>query len=99
MRWLAVGLLAHVVATYVGEGTLYWSDPGGRGLELIRATTSGSVTSWPGCWACSPTRFATVPLVYLTSLVALVGIALAADPDFTAIATSPRFWSGSRAAR
>ena len=25
LRWLAVGLLAHVVATYVGEGTLYWA--------------------------------------------------------------------------
>ena len=87
LRWLVVGLLAHVVATYVGEGTLYWAiQEAEASPRLIRAHDVGVSYFLAGMMGILTYRFAPpFRWVYLIGLVSLVGLALAADPDFTAI--------------
>ena len=87
LRWLIVGLLAHVVATYVGEGTLYWAIQEAQASpRLIRARDVGVSYFLAGMMGVLTYRFVRpFRWAYLTALVALVGIALAADPNFTAV--------------
>lgn len=47
VRWLAVGLSSHIVATYFSEGMLYWAIENMTPLSgMCTPTISGSATSW-----------------------------------------------------
>lgn len=86
-RWLAVGLLAHVIATYVSEGVLYLqireaiasprlTDARDIGVSYFVAGIAGVLTyrivvPWRWC--------------YTAVMVLAVGIPLAVHPNFTAL--------------
>ena len=86
-RWLAVGLTCHVVATYVGEGFLYWTiqramasprliDARDVGVSYVVTGIVGVLTyhvARPWRWA------------YLALSVLLFGVALAVRSNFTSV--------------
>lgn len=85
LRWLAVGLIAHVVATYVSEVYLYWTiaqaqvsprliDARDIGVSYFVVGIVGALTyhiARPWRWA------------YLGAMLSLAAAALLAHPDFT----------------
>jgi len=87
LRWLAVGLLAHVIATYVGEGVLYWAvSRSNVSPKLINASDVGVSYFVAGIMGVltyhivRPWRW-----VYCAIMIATFAIMMAFDPDFTAI--------------
>lgn len=87
LRWLIVGLLAHVVATYVGEGTLYWAIQQAEvSPKLIHARDVGVSYFLAGMAGVLTYRFARPSRwIYLAGIVSAFAILLVLDPDFTAI--------------
>lgn len=87
LRWLVVGLIAHVVATYAGEGALYWAIQQAEvSPRMIEARDVGVSYFLAGMMGVLTYRFAGVSRwIYVTGTVALFGVLLAVDPDFTAI--------------
>ena len=85
LRWLAVGLIAHVVATYLSEAYLYWTiaraqesprliDARDIGVSYFLVGIAGVLTyRIPRPWR----------WVYLATIVALAVAAWLARPDFT----------------
>ncbi|HEX5143031.1 MAG TPA: rhomboid-like protein [Mycobacterium sp.] len=87
LRWLAVGLLAHIVATYVGEGILYWAISRAQvSPKLINASDVGVSYFVVGIIGvltyhiARPWRW-----LYMAGVTVAFGIMLGLDPDFTAI--------------
>ncbi len=85
LRWLAVGLAAHIIATYVSEGVLYWAieqavvphrlvNARDIGVSYFAVGIAGVLTyriTRPWRW------------LYLALLLLLFGITAGADPTFT----------------
>lgn len=85
LRWLAVGLASHVIATYVGEGVLYWTiQEAAASPRLVNARDIGVsyfVVGLVGVLTyhvAKPWRWA-----YLVLVVALFGVTALVDPTFT----------------
>lgn len=87
IRWLAIGLVTHVLATYVSEGVLYLSIHNHAASErLVHVRDVGVSYFLAGVTAALVYR---VPRpwrwVYLGALVSFVGAGLIGSIDFTAI--------------
>jgi hypothetical protein len=85
LRWLAVGLVAHVVSTYLSEAYLYWTiaqaqvsprliDARDIGVSYFVVGIVGALTYH----VARPWRW-----LYLAGMVALAGAALLTQPGFT----------------
>jgi hypothetical protein len=87
LRWLAVGLLAHILATYAGEGVLYWAIEHAQvSPALIDAKDVGVSYFVAGIIGVLTYRFVRPwRWIYLAGVIATFGILLALNPDFTAI--------------
>ncbi|MCV7233219.1 hypothetical protein H7J49_12065 [Mycobacterium branderi] len=87
LRWLTVGLIAHIVATYISEGLLYLAIQ--QHLEpekMVHVRDVGVSYFMVGVMAVLTYRIAPPwRWVYLAALIAYYGIGLVTDPNFTAI--------------
>jgi hypothetical protein len=86
-RWLAVLLIAHVGATYISEGVLYWAIQHGMAPEKARFTLDYGVSyALAGIEAvlvyliAKPWRY-----VYLVGLLFFYGLGVVQSRDFTSI--------------
>lgn len=87
IRWLTVGLTAHVVATYISEGVLHLRIEHHLAPErLVHARDIGVSYFLVGVMAVLAYRIARPwRWIYLAVLVSTFSIALMANPGFTAI--------------
>ncbi|HME75055.1 MAG TPA: rhomboid-like protein [Mycobacterium sp.] len=87
IRWLTVGLTAHVAATYISEGLLYLEIQYHQAPErLVHARDIGVSYFMVGVIAVLAYRIATPwRWGYLAILIAVFGVPLIIDANFTAI--------------
>lgn len=87
LRWLTVGLTAHIVATYISEGLLYLAIQ--QHLEpekMVHVRDVGVSYFMVGVMAVLTYRIAPPwRWVYLAALTVYYGAGLVTDPNFTAI--------------
>jgi uncharacterized membrane protein len=87
IRWLIVGLTAHVGATYISEGLLYWKIQYHQAPQrLVHASDVGVSYFMVGVIAVLAYRVATPwRWAYLGVLIAVFAVPLTIDANFTAI--------------
>jgi hypothetical protein len=87
IRWLTVGLTAHILATYLSEGVLYWEIQHHRQpKKLVHATDIGVSYFMVGVIAVLAYRIATPwRWLYLAILIIAFAIPLMIYQDFTSI--------------
>jgi hypothetical protein len=87
LRWLAVVLIAHVGATYISEGTLYWAIHHDYAPESARYTLDYGVSyALAGVEAVLTYRIARPwRYFYVAGLVVFYGVGIARNRDFTSL--------------
>jgi hypothetical protein len=95
-RWLAVGLLSHVIATLLSEGLLYWAIEHGRASETLINTEDIGVSYFLAGIVGVLTYRIVYPWrwLYLVAMVALFVSALLSNVTFTGIGHLSAFLLG-----
>ncbi|MFC8454574.1 rhomboid-like protein [Kitasatospora sp. NPDC057223] len=86
-RWLAVLLIAHVGATYLSEGVLYWAIARGYAPESARYTLDYGVSYALAGVEAVLTYLITEPwrYLYIAGVLFFYGLALVEGRDFTSV--------------